>query len=101
MYLLNHKELLTVSVGRQFTFHYVSIKSNKADNIDSKADTFTFHYVSIKSDKIVVRLDQSHNLHSTMYLLNLLERKKQSKDHYDLHSTMYLLNPVLLYVYIM
>ena len=33
---------------------------------------FTFHYVSIKSIKLLICICPVRNLHSTMYLLNLM-----------------------------
>ena len=49
MYLLNHRVHAVRRSHRKFTFHYVSIKSNKA-------------YISAAS--------WNKHLHSTMYLLN-------------------------------
>ena len=55
---------------------------------------FTFHYVSIKSDKVVHTSDKANaNLHSTMYLLNQKSGALTDMAGLNLHSTMYLLNP--------
>ena len=53
---------------------------------------FTFHYVSIKSLSAQVQPTAESNLHSTMYLLNLLLLGLHLHIFAYLHSTMYLLN---------
>ena len=71
MFLLN--PAFTISTARtllQFTFHYVSIKSDGIWGSATDAALFTFHYVSIKSWNLLVLLLSVENLHSTMFLLN-------------------------------
>ena len=49
MYLLNPKLGLNIAPYMQFTFHYVSIKSDVEGVTSDDVSLFTFHYVSIKS----------------------------------------------------
>ena len=49
MYLLNRKPKMLYLIHIKFTFHYVSIKSQKKGEISDALIEFTFHYVSIKS----------------------------------------------------
>ena len=51
MYLLNRVRLRKDVGYDQFTFHYVSIKSEYVIMKIADITTFTFHYVSIKSYK--------------------------------------------------
>ena len=54
MYLLNPKIVLgNVNSDKEFTFHYVSIKSYLTKPSGYKANKFTFHYVSIKSGSYI------------------------------------------------
>ena len=114
MYLLNHKTQAPTTPPKRFTFHYVSIKSDTGTDIETVTQRFTFHYVSIKSYRSLITppstllftfhyvsiksagtvfdLNNQTNLHSTMYLLNLLDNTGSSAQHKYLHSTMYLLN---------
>ena len=55
----------------QFTFHYVSIKSQTQAETFTTTNAFTFHYVSIKSFAALAVSAIEADLHSTMYLLNL------------------------------
>ena len=55
---------------------------------------FTFHYVSIKSKEIKLIDEDGKHLHSTMYLLNRCCQELLHQHSVYLHSTMYLLNPV-------
>ena len=93
MFLLNPILSIYRLAKKGFTFHYVSIKSNASTSLLSSAVRFTFHYVSIKSQKLrwetflhklftfhyvsiksqLARRNNRvvHNLHSTMFLLNL------------------------------
>ena len=52
---------------------------------------FTFHYVSIKTQKTELLTSYQLNLHSTMYLLKLFQRNHINHWLLYLHSTMYLL----------
>ena len=54
---------------------------------------FTFHYVSIKTNIAENNILQIFDLHSTMYLLKLLLLAVFLPQAVDLHSTMYLLKP--------
>ena len=56
---------------------------------------FTFHYVSINSQRGMCTYQIEVNLHSTMYLLILYPRTFNEYLMYNLHSTMYLL--ILIY----
>ena len=115
MYLLNHEGFTVWITPMEFTFHYVSIKSIRSLwSHRTDWSRFTFHYVSIKSTNLL-RLNWClEDLHSTMYLLNLMifsrphVNSKLFTFHYvsikshireldvrfflNLHSTMYLLN---------
>ena len=72
MYLLNLTYVSnTFKSVLQFTFHYVSIKSNLVSVILLRLRQFTFHYVSIKSQTLDNPVRGRYDLHSTMYLLNL------------------------------
>ena len=53
---------------------------------------FTFHYVSIKSICQQYNLSRNLYLHSTMFLLNLMQRLNLPCIQQNLHSTMFLLN---------
>ena len=58
---------------------------------------FTFHYVSIKSERRKeCKCDIIPHLHSTMYLLNRLDVIGVAISPHNLHSTMYLLNRLYL-----
>ena len=58
------------AVGRNFTFHYVSIKTDYIEDNTSSNDDFTFHYVSIKTLlALVPDVAFETSLHSTMSLL--------------------------------
>ena len=94
MYLLNLDVASEIESLLEFTFHYVSIKSqitekynrvmtylhstmyllnrNNVNNITGTMQ-FTFHYVSIKSNDYMNMAERLKNLHSTMYLLNLYQ----------------------------
>ena len=50
MYLLNLGEVEEKFILSEFTFHYVSIKSESLGKYNLYQKLFTFHYVSIKSD---------------------------------------------------
>ena len=39
----------------EFTFHYVSIKSDRLTDAEKRFKVFTFHYVSIKSSGACTR----------------------------------------------
>ncbi len=52
MYLLNPDVEDNHVHGNIFTFHYVSIKSDKEEAHHTDINEFTFHYVSIKSKNI-------------------------------------------------
>ena len=56
----------------KFTFHYVSIKSKMEEKKSFNWKKFTFHYVSIKSCGNIKTVLFKTDLHSTMYLLNLI-----------------------------
>ena len=72
MYLLNHEDTDgTACCIHQFTFHYVSIKSELNGTSVHVEIVFTFHYVSIKSNPMIKIFRHVWYLHSTMYLLNL------------------------------
>ena len=100
-------------LSSEFTFHYVSIKSEWVErDIKEKlhlhstmyllnpgfsepvllAIVFTFHYVSIKSIEKSQNCRDHTYLHSTMYLLNPSRQLCPIRSHLNLHSTMYLLN---------
>ena len=71
----------------EFTFHYVSIKSDALLMPLHMRHTFTFHYVSIKSHRSWQEWAQHSDLHSTMYLLNLFSRlfKSITVDKFTFH----------------
>ena len=77
-----------------FTFHYVSIKTNFSLTSCFHLSRFTFHYVSIKTDNRVYLIKMYATLHSTMYLLKLKWLLPSSRPYKALHSTMYLLKPL-------
>ena len=62
--------LMPLHMRHTFTFHYVSIKSSRRPRTRTRKSRFTFHYVSIKSPEVSNRNTNNPNLHSTMYLLN-------------------------------
>ena len=71
MYLLNLTDAEENHIhGNIFTFHYVSIKSDRRYARDCLIIKFTFHYVSIKSIFDIKTGLGGDYLHSTMYLLN-------------------------------
>ena len=49
MYLLKPEDINGRYTSSEFTFHYVSIKTNHSTNLSGLKDGFTFHYVSIKT----------------------------------------------------
>ena len=94
MYLLNPTyQARFATAHSKFTFHYVSIKSQSQGKDWCSYRKFTFHYVSIKSNQKSLQTGNRINLHSTMYLLNLVGEAEFVNEFTDLHSTMYLLNP--------
>ena len=49
MYLLNPDDVTLFVFDEVFTFHYVSMKSERISRLEGNIRRFTFHYVSIKS----------------------------------------------------
>ena len=75
----------------KFTFHYVSIKTGIRPAIVIQNAVFTFHYVSIKTTITALSVVMLQNSHSTMYLLKLYEMYRRHRSEFNSHSTMYLL----------
>ena len=63
-----------------FTFHHVSIKTIMAKNEIVLSGIFTFHHVSIKTLKIRQLFRVKKHSHSTMYLL----KHKEAVDRKDI-----------------
>ena len=76
----------------KFTFHHVSIKTRFYAGMRITTRIFTFHHVSIKTDVSSIRItSEMVYSHSTMYLLKLkLPQHLRRVCSYS-HSTMYLL----------
>ena len=95
MYLFQHEYRGQLPYSKLlFTFHYVSISTQRGYDSDFLSYEFTFHYVSISTGFRYSSVIDILNLHSTMYLfqhvfipLNLLFK-------IYLHSTMYLFQQV-------
>ena len=76
---------------RQFTFHYVSIKTKIPAPVYFVLYKFTFHHVSIKTIRKLHNVTQQEYSHSTMYLLKLYNAGATAVTGMNSHSTMYLL----------
>ena len=75
-----------------FTFHNVSINTSRKEYLETLTLYFTFHNVSINTRHIQGFLCRNiRPLHSTMFLLILLQSQAQSHLLKALHSTMFLL----------
>ena len=79
---------------RQFTFHYVSIKTKIPAPVYFVLYKFTFHHVSIKTIRKLHNVTQQEYSHSTMYLLKLYNAGATAVTGMNSHSTMYLLKLV-------
>ena len=92
MYLLNLIKICIQLINTQFTFHYVSIKSQ----CGTAGEFLRVHLHStmyLLNRVLFLPYDMLfHNLHSTMYLLNLNTFLNFNNPVVNLHSTMYLLN---------
>ena len=91
MYLLKLAVQGYISLQYQFTFHYVSIKTDDLIINSKNLILFTFHYVSIKTPTSPITIVFFLNLHSTMYLLKQYPYAYCQHSQDNLHSTMYLL----------
>ena len=75
-----------------FTFHNVSINSRTGSKELCRRSKFTFHNVSINSCTTFYRdKNKKINLHSTMFLLILFTTNHFANICTNLHSTMFLL----------
>ena len=63
----------------EFTFHYVSINTNKCSHHLLDSYIFTFHYVSINTNCVRLLLEDGCDLHSIMFLLILVSAFKDVK----------------------
>mgnify|MGYP000813369553 CR=1 FL=1 len=59
----------------KFTFHHVSIKTGIRPAIVIQNAVFTFHYVSIKTTITALSVVMLQNSHSTMYLLKRINNE--------------------------
>ena len=92
MYLLNPLTTKMVCLAVQDLHSTMYLLNRRLTIFGGNRDTFTFHYVSIKSCPRSKGVAGSLYLHSTMYLLNLLDSPWNMALKAHLHSTMYLLN---------
>ena len=83
---------LSAAFSGGFTFQYLSIKYISSNILFLLSSVFTFHYVSIKSQREKLKGFVLDDLHSTMYLLNQTFLCSLHAIQLYLHSTMYLLN---------
>ena len=91
MFLLIHRPARWSCTANDFTFHYVSINTEKTCTLGWAQNYFTFHYVSINT-KTKKLYHASHTpLHSNMFLLIPVPRFPEAHPHRTLHSNMFLL----------
>ena len=101
MYLLKLlQEQIRLYCLMRFTFHHVSIKTEKHAGISVNLKKFTFHHVSIKTIPHIAIIKADINSHSTMYLLKPGSHDGFTYGFIDSHSTMYLLKLVYMYRHI-
>ena len=74
-----------------FTFHYVSINTQRRFHLPQGCTAFTFHYVSINTTIQADSLGSRLSLHSTMFLLIRFVDDVIALFDRTLHSTMFLL----------